>query len=839
MERKIKAYTFSGTTAQEPRDYEAVHRQIARRAAADGMVLLKNEDGFLPFKEGTRLALYGAGAVATIKGGTGSGDVNSRETVNVYEGLKAAGFTIVSEDWIEGYKDCYRKAREQWREEIWKDEEARTAAGEPEPMFNAYASHQFELPAGALPTPVESDAAIYVIARIAGEAKDRTYSKGDYLLSDEETEALKTLCAQQERVLVVINSGGLIDLSFMDELPQIKGLIYMGQPGMEAGHALADILSGAVTPSAKLTDSWPYHYEDYPNADTFSHRSGDTSVEHYGEGIYVGYRYFDTFEVPVRYSFGFGLSYTSFALRMVHLSFIKPNSKWASVRIVVEVTNTGTVSGKEVVQIYVSSPQKNVFKEYRRLVGFTKSGEIAPGKFEDVEIIIPIYSLASYSDKEPGWQMDCGTYGFFMGNSLESAKFSASVELTKHILLTKTEHICTPKEEIKELECPRERVLARRAEWHGSVYKNPAIVVPTEMLLTSHYVRYGVEDKRIAPEIWKEVDALSTEQMIQLVTGDPGKAQGALGAAGNMVPGSAAETSACAVDKGVASIVLADGPAGLRLTKTYYVKDGNIQQFPFAASIENGYLCRSGEQPEGEAYYQYCTAFPVGMQLAQSWDLNLVEEVGKAVAEELKEFGVTLWLAPGMNIHRNPLCGRNFEYYSEDPLLSGRLAGAMTKGVQEDGGVGTTIKHFACNNQEDNRMGSDSVLSERALREIYLKGFEHAVVERQPWSIMTSYNLVNGIHAANNYDLCTKAARDEWGFEGVIMTDWTTTHHGEDCTASGCIRAGNDLVMPGIPNDHENIRKALEDGSLTIGELRRAVAHILAIVFKSDSYEVE
>lgn len=837
MERKIKARTFSGTTEQAERDYERAHREIARRAAADGMVLLKNEGGLLPFAPGARLALYGAGAVATVKGGTGSGDVNSRKTISVYEGLKEAGFTIANEDWISSYQACYQKAREDWRDIIWKEDDERRAAGEPDPMFSAYSSHPFEIPAGALPSPVQADAGIYVIARIAGEAKDRTPSAGDYLLSDEELEGLRTLCEQQEHVLVIINSGSLSDLSFMDELPQIQALLYMGQPGMEAGAALADVLSGAVTPSGKLTDSWAYHYEDYPNAKTFSHMDGDTSTERYEEGIYVGYRYFDTFEVPVRYSFGYGLSYTSFALRMVHLSFINPNSKWASVRIVVEVTNTGKVSGREVVQIYASCPQKNLTKEYRRLVGFTKSGLLAPGKSEDVEIIIPIYALSSYSEKAPGWLMDCGTYGFFMGNSLQNAQFSASVELTKNILLEKTDNICPLKKELKELEGPFDRTFARRAEWHAYVCKNPAIVVPTQMLLTRHYVRYGREDTFIKQEIWDEVNALSEEQLIRLVTGDPGKGQGMVGAAGNVVPGSAAQTSSCAEDKGVASIVLADGPAGLRLTKVYNVKDGAAQMLPIEASLENGFLYRGAKEQEGEKYYQFCTAFPGGAQLAQSWDLELIETVGKAVAEEMKEFGVTLWLAPGMNIHRNPLCGRNFEYYSEDPLLSGRLAGAMTKGVQSQGGVGTTIKHFACNNQEDNRMASDSVVSERALREIYLKGFEHAVVEQQPLAIMTSYNLINGVHAANNYDLCTKVARDEWGFKGVIMTDWTTTHYGEDCTASGCMRAGNDLVMPGIQNDHENIRQALADGSLTMQELKRAVAHLLPVVFQSDLYE--
>lgn len=837
MDRKIKAFTLPGTKDRNVREYEIKHREVARHAAADGMVLLKNEDGFLPFAEGARLALYGAGAVATVKGGTGSGDVNSRETVSVYEGLKAAGFEIANEEWIDAYRTCYRETREQWREEIWKEADERAAAGESDPMFSAYASHQFDLPAGELPTPVEADAAVYVIARVAGEAKDRQLRPGDYLLGEEEHQALQLLCKQHEKVLVVINSGGLIDLSFLDELPQIKGLIYMGQPGMEAGAALADVLSGAVTPSGKLTDSWAFHYEDYPNAATFSHMNGNTDTEYYEEGIYVGYRYFDTFEVPVRYSFGYGLSYTKFDLRMVHLSLVYPHSAQAAVRIVVEVTNTGNVSGKEVVQIYASCPQKNMSKEYRRLGGFAKTGELAPGKYEDVEILVPLYGLASYSEKASGWLMDCGTYGFFMGNSLQSAQFAASVELTKNILLKQMDHICPLQKELKELECPQERVFARRAKWHAYVCKNPAIVVPTQTLLTRKYVKYGEEDKRISPEIWKEVDVLSEEQLICLVTGDPGRAQGQFGVAGKTVPGSAAQTSDCAEERGIASIVLADGPAGLRLTKMYYAKDGEQQLLPIEANMENGYLYRGDTEMEGDPYYQFCTAFPTGTQLAQSWDLGLVETVGAAVAEELREFGVTLWLAPGMNIHRNPLCGRNFEYYSEDPLLSGRLAGAMTKGVQAKGGVGTTVKHFACNNQEDNRMASDSVVSERALREIYLKGFSYAVREQQPFAIMTSYNLINGVHAANSYDLCTKLARDEWGFQGVIMTDWTTTQWGDDCTASGCMRAGNDLVMPGVPQDHENIRQALADGSLTIQELKRAVAHLLPVVFRSDRYE--
>lgn len=260
---------------------------------------------------------------------------------------------------------------------------------------------------------------------------------------------------------------------------------------------------------------------------------------------------------------------------------------------------------------------------------------------------------------------------------------------------------------------------------------------------------------------------------------------------------------------------------------------------PFEMAIEDGFFARGTLEKKGETYYQYCTAIPVGTVLAQSWDIKIIKECGLAVAQEMDEFGVTLWLAPGMNIHRNPLCGRNFEYYSEDPLLSGIVAAAMTDGVQSRKGCGTTIKHFACNNQEDNRMHSDSIVSERALREIYLKGFEIAVTKSQPMAIMTSYNLINGIHAANNYDLCTKVVRNEWGYQGLIMTDWATTHNEPKCTASGCMRAGNDIVMPGCDNDHENLRKELADGTLDIRELKLAVGHLVNSIWQSNQYTIE
>ena len=271
--------------------------------------------------------------------------------------------------------------------------------------------------------------------------------------------------------------------------------------------------------------------------------------------------------------------------------------------------------------------------------------------------------------------------------------------------------------------------------------------------------------------------------------------------------------------------------------KHYNVYEDKIVNKPFKFSLEGGIFCEENLEEPGVTYYQYCTAIPVGTLLAQTWDTALIREVGEMIGREMEEFGITLWLAPGMNIHRNPLCGRNFEYYSEDPLLSGKIAGAMTDGVQSVPGCGTTIKHLACNNQEDNRMKSDSVISERALREIYLKGFEIAVKESQPMAIMTSYNLINGIHAANSYDLCTKAARCEWGFKGLIMTDWTTTENGADCTASGCMRAGNDLVMPGAVCDRENLKKELAEGTLAEKDLTACISRIVNIVWQSNQYE--
>lgn len=840
MNKKLKATSLPGRPTQDVAAYEAAHRKTARVAAEEGFVLLKNEHNVLPLAKGSRLALYGAGASNPIKGGTGSGDVNERDVVSIYDGLKAAGYEITTEAWVESFRKQYEQSRIEWRDKIW--EQFDKSGCDSVAQFHIYAATQYAMPAGDLPEKTDADTAVYVISRIAGEGADRFAKESDYYLNEKENEILKTICGMYKDVILLINSGGIIDLSFLDTYENISGVVLVSQAGMETGNAVASLFTGSVTPSGKLTDTWAYKYEDYPNAETFSHNNGNVETEKYEEGIYVGYRYFDTFQVPVRYPFGFGLSYTDFSLTTKEITL----SAADTVSVTVTVTNTGSsYSGKEVVQIYVSCPQDKMEKEYRRLAGFAKTKLLAPGQSEELSIEIPLYTLASYCAKTPGWVLEKGAYGLFVGNSIADAVLSGIVNLEDDALLVKTENICPLTEELKELSASAETVAALRNDWLAKADQVPALTVDASALNTTTVV-YGKEQDKIAPEVREFVDSLSTEQLVLLATGDPGKSQNAsdeqkesaLGAAGISVPGSAAQTSSCALaDKNLTPIVLADGPAGLRLLQRYPVVDGEIKPVPFEMSIEHGFLARNADIEGAEYYYQFCTAFPIGTLLAQTWDKDVMQAVGKVVAEEMNEFYVTLWLAPGMNIHRNPLCGRNFEYYSEDPLLSGKMAAAMTDGVQSVYGCGTTIKHYACNNQEDNRMGSNTVISERALREIYLKGFEIAVKESQPMSIMTSYNLVNGIHAANNYDLCTKAARDEWGFKGVFMTDWTTTHNDPDCTASGCMRAGNDLVMPGIPGDHDNIRAALADGSLPLEQLKLCIAHLVDIVWKSNRYE--
>ena len=615
---------------------------------------------------------------------------------------------------------------------------------------------------------------------------------------------------------MIINAGGPVELTdLLAGTENICAILNISQLGQEGGNAVADILFGEFTPSGKLTTTWTKRYDDCPAAEEFSYLNGNLETEEYAEGIYVGYRYFDSFGIEPLFSFGYGLSYTEFDIRLCGI-----NTASKGVTVTVEVENTGTTySGKEVVQIYASLPQDGSRKEFRRLVGYEKTEELKPGEKEMLNIVLPAKAFASFLEEQQEWRIQAGAYGIWIGNSLSEAKLSAGVKVSADVMMEKTKKLEDHSEVVEIKDCAEE--LCRRAEeWTALLEELPNVSFEPE-----------AEEKKVCR--FPEETEIPVEDLIPLMYGNMSEIRSTLGASGIKVPGTAGETSEALLDQyGIPSLIMADGPAGIRLQQTYEVdrEKDTVYGTGVLGSLENGYLVGRKDHEGAERYYQYCTAFPVGTALAQSWNKKLMEQFGRKVAAEMEEFHINLWLAPGLNIHRNPLCGRNFEYYSEDPFLAGTLAAAVTRGVQSRPGCGVTIKHFACNNQEDNRMGVDAHISERTLREIYLRGFEIAVKEGAPTAIMSSYNLINGVHAANSKDLCTRIAREEWGFDGVIMSDWNTTVPEDGSIPWVCVAAGNDIIMPGNPDDDKNIRDAYKEGKLTEKEIRLCANRILKLI---------
>lgn len=908
---KINEFTRTGTTSEEISEREQRHRILAREAAEESIVLLKN-DGVLPLPTGIPVALFGAGAGLTIKGGTGSGDVNVRHSVSIYGGFTLARVRVTSKDWIEDYEERYELARQAWKKQIL-DECGGTTDGQL--FFDTYTSHAFEMPEGR---PIEdtdvqdAKTAVYVISRVAGEGSDRHLAKGDYYLTDHELEDLRVLATLVEKIVIVINAGAPIDLTVLEAMPEVKAILFMGQAGEEGGNACARILLGFVNPSAKLTATWAKHYMDYPGAMDFSDvraqldednvfdRDALLARSRYEEGIYVGYRYFDSFGVTPRYHFGHGLSYTSFVLTAE-----APRAAADGLYIPVTVENTGNpYAGKEVVQVYAACPQpaaisgedgvkaaasgktaetlvedagdggtgvkasaqaKVEAKEYKRLVAFRKTRLLAPGEQETMTLHVDGRALASfrtdYDAAHGAWVIEAGHYAIFVGSSSEESRLQLAgvVEVAAEKVLEIVPHICPVKDaDFHECAAPVESLRRKTQAWSDTwvTMKQAAqqgkriaglcgklgwtqalgetVWVPGE----EPVFRNAQDDlDRMAHAI---ASALEVKDLIPLLMGEFDMHASALGSAGQRVPGTAGETSRSLEELlHVPGISMADGPAGLRLSRSYLVERATGEKLStgIEANLENGFFASEPAEPEKyERWYQFTTAWPVGTNLAQTWNEELLGAVGRATGIEMEEFHVAWWLAPGMNIHRNPLNGRNFEYYSEDPLLSGKMAAAITKGVQALPGVGTTVKHYACNNQENNRMGVDAVVSERALREIYLRGFEIAIKESQPMCIMTSYNEINGVHSANNADLCTEIARREWHFQGVIMTDWATTLDFGGADAAGCVAAGNDLIMPGATSDLENIEQAYAEGRLSEADIRSCAERVLNSVFRTNGY---
>ena len=441
--RKIVDFKYSGSSDGSLTKREIRGAELARRAAAEGMVLLKNEGGLLPLSKENSLALLGGGAVYTIKGGTGSGDVNERKSVSIWEGLTAAGADIVSEPWLKDYEERYALARETWRDLILAG-----ANEDGQDFFDMYSTHPFIFPEGrpvSISDITGADAAVYVISRIAGEGIDRVPAEGDYYLTEGEKRDIEFLNESNIPVILIINAGGPVEITSISGLPCVRSIIFIAQAGQEGGNALADILFGKVNPSGRLTATWAAKYSDYPNAETFSGLSGDVTKEHYSEGIYVGYRYFDTFGVKPLYNFGHGLSYTSFEYRDVKVSHDK------GVFVDARIVNTGDAAGKEVVQVYISCPQIGMDNEKRRLAGFAKTKDTLPGEAEEIRIEISPKNFASFNEEKGAWVIEAGEYGIWIGGSLDSAELCCVAVQNEEVILERTDHICPIQEELIEL----------------------------------------------------------------------------------------------------------------------------------------------------------------------------------------------------------------------------------------------------------------------------------------------------------------------------------------------------------------------------------------------------
>lgn len=597
---QLKERVFNGVTTSDITEREISHRALARKAAEEGFVLLKNEDHILPIRKGTKLGLYGAGAVQTIKGGTGSGDVNVRDNINIYQSLKNAAYEITSEAWLEAYKAEYEQSRLDWKTKIMDKIEKHGMD-----WFVAYSTTQFIFPCGCLLDEEAckrdgADTAIYVLSRIAGENADRHNIEGDYKIAAKEKEILAQICRAYKNVVLVINTGGLIDLGFVDEFKNIKGIFQFMQAGQEGGNAFANVISGEITPSGKLADTWTLSYDDYPNAKTFSHMNGDINMEKYEEGIYVGYLYFDTFDIPVRYCFGYGLSYTSFAMKTTSIRMADANDGNPVIETKIAVRNTGdTYAGKEVAQVYVSCPQAAMEKEFRRLVGFEKTDVLKPGQEQELDIYFNMHQLASYYEKKAAWVLDKGTYGIWVGNSLESAKLVGTICLDQDKVMVQCSHICERAEPLHELHQNVKTKTEKADQWLKTAesLELPAVTIKVDEI-EAKTITYSKAPQSVGGNVGEIVEKLSVEQMISLSIGEITSEAGAnIGSAGITVPGAAEETSSAAKKEpwNVASLVLADGPAGLRLNSTYQVKDGKIVSQHAMISIENGFFSEPEE----------------------------------------------------------------------------------------------------------------------------------------------------------------------------------------------------------------------------------------------------
>lgn len=781
------------------------HIALSLEAAGEGMVLLKNEQQTLPLAKGSRIALFGKGSVDYVKGGGGSGDVTTAYTRSLSDGLKTKE--------VEGKVSLFPGLSDFYKKEMdvqYKDGAVPGMTTEPDipdELFTASRAY--------------TDTAVIAICRFSGEGWDRKtviekegytlfeneeamaalsakiFENGDFCLTGKEAKLVERVTKTFSKVIVVLNTGGIIDTSWFKNSKQISSVLLAWQGGMEGGLAAANILCGDTNPSGKLTDTLAASLEDYPSTGSF-HESAD--YVDYTEDIYVGYRYFET--IPgaaskVNYPFGFGLSYTDFLIEPISVKETEH-----TVEIMAQVTNTGLCAGKEVVQAYYSAPQRLLKKPAKALGAFMKTRCLDTGECQTVTLSILKADMASYDDlgkiTPSAWVLEKGPYSFFVGNSIRS---TTELSYTFYLKEDKIIRQLSPKL------VPHK--LSRRMVSDGS-YEELPLTNPTpaedDVLspldpnsLEGIFPATRARNRHSFEEIIKKgaftledvsngktdldtfLNQLDDRMLIELLGGQPNT-----GAANTFGMGNLSEY-------GIPNVMTADGPAGLRIAPKCGI---------------------------------HTTAWPCATLLACTFNPQLVQQVGAAAAAEVKENNIGIWLAPAVNIHRSPLCGRNFEYYSEDPLVTGKIGAALVRGIQSMH-IGAAVKHFACNNKETNRKDSDSRVSERALREIYLKGFELIVKEASPWLIMSSYNKINGTWTSENRDLLTGILREEWEFDGIVTTDWWT--HGEHYRE---ILAGNDVKMGcGYP---ERVLEALEKGLISREDIQSCAKRVLEMILRMD-----
>ena len=770
----------------------AEHIALSRKAAGEGMVLVKNENDTLPLAKGTKVALFGKGTIDYVKGGGGSGDVTVAYIRNFYEGMKikeAEGEVSLFHELPEFYE---KNVKEQY------------AAGAVPGM-----TREPEVP-DELVTKAKAytDTAIITICRFSGEGWDRKcqindegyelfedekkqielsasiFENGDFCLTNGEAAMVEKVKANFKNVIVVMNVGGMVDTSWFKDCKEIPAVLMAWQGGMEGGLAAADVVTGDVNPSGKLVDTYAATLEDYPSTENF-HKS--VYYVDYNEDIYVGYRYFET--IPgaaekVNYPFGFGLSYTSFETEV-----LGAEEKDGKIVVKAAVTNTGKRAGKEVVQLYYGAPQGKLGKPAKELGAYRKTRLLQPGETQRVVLSFTVEDMASFDDlgkvAKSAYVLEAGSYVFYVGNNVRDAKkLDFTYDLAEAEVTAQYTSLAAPHK------------LEKRLLADGTYEALPTDNGPVEeeglerqdkLTLEGFLPAVKAQERKSFGEVeGKEtldefVDKLPTEALIHLLGGQPNTGVANTFGMGNLP------------EYGIPNIMTADGPAGLRIQPQCGVNT---------------------------------TAWPCATLLACTWDPELIEEIGKAGGEEVKENNIGIWLTPAVNIHRSPLCGRNFEYYSEDPLVAGKSGAAMVRGMQSER-IGASVKHFCCNNKETNRKDSDSRVSERALREIYLKAFEIIVKEADPYTIMSSYNLINGVQASENKDLLTGILRGEWDFKGMVTTDWWT--HGEHYRET---KAGNDIKMAN--GYEERVQEAFEKGYITRDEIALCAKRILTMILRMD-----